>query len=66
MLSKNKVFDNQIIILTTTSKEGRVKDGKIIDKEIIKDGKIIEGIDKIKMANLAKMGTLLPKWGAIY
>jgi hypothetical protein len=43
MLSKNKVFEGQIIILATTSKEG-----------IAKDGKIIEGIDK--MASLAKMG----------
>jgi hypothetical protein len=41
MLSKNKVFDNQIIILATTSKEGRTKDGEIIDKEGIKDCKII-------------------------
>jgi hypothetical protein len=56
MLYKNKIFDSQIIILATTTKEGRAKDGEIIDKEEIKDGKIIEGIDKIKMANLVKMG----------
>jgi hypothetical protein len=56
MLNKNKFFDNQIIILTTTTKEGITKDGEIIDKEGIKDGKIIEGINKIKLANLAKMG----------
>jgi hypothetical protein len=54
MLSKNKVFDNQIIILITTTEEGRTKDGKIINKEGIKDAQIIEGIDKIEMANLAK------------
>jgi hypothetical protein len=36
--------------------EGRAKDGKIIDKEGIKDGKIIKGIDKIEMASLAEMG----------
>jgi hypothetical protein len=37
-----------------TTKEGRAKDGKIIDKEEIKDGKIIEGIDKIEMASYSK------------
>jgi hypothetical protein len=31
------------------------EDGEIIDKDIIKDGKIIKGIDKIKMASLAKV-----------
>jgi hypothetical protein len=54
MLSKNKVFGNKIIILVTTTEEGRTKDGKIINKEEIKDGKIIKGIDKIEMASLAK------------
>ncbi len=57
-LSKNKVFDNQIIILTMIIEEGRAKDGKIIDKEGIKDGKIIEGINKIKMVNPIKMGII--------
>jgi hypothetical protein len=38
-LSKKKVFHNQIIILTTTIEKGRAKDGEIIDKEGIKDGK---------------------------
>jgi hypothetical protein len=32
------------------------KDGETIDKEGIKDGNLIEHIDKIKMANLAEMG----------
>jgi hypothetical protein len=58
ILNKNKVFDNQITILTTTTKERRAKDGEIIDKEGIKDGKIIEGINKIELANLAKMGII--------
>lgn len=56
MLYKNKIFDSQIIILATTTKERRAKDGEIIDKEEIKDGKLIKGIDKIKMASLVKMG----------
>jgi hypothetical protein len=38
-LNKNNFFDND----------------KIISKEGIKDGKIIECIDKIEMASLAKM-----------
>jgi len=38
--------------------EGRAKDGKIINKEGIKDGKIIEGINKIKMVNPIKMGII--------
>jgi hypothetical protein len=38
------------------TKEGRAKDGKITNKEGIKDGKIIEGINKIKIANPIKMG----------
>ncbi len=41
-----------------TTKERRMKDGKIIDKEKIKDGKIIEGINKIEMASLTKMGII--------
>jgi hypothetical protein len=40
------------------TKERRMKDGKIIDKEKIKDGKIIEGINKIEMASLTKMGII--------
>jgi pimeloyl-CoA synthetase len=55
-LSNNKKFNNQIIILVTTTEEGRTKDGKIIDKEGIKDEKIIKGIEKIEMASLAEMG----------
>jgi len=55
-LSKNKVFHNKIIILTTTIKKGRAKYDKIIDKEGFKDGKIIEGINKMEMNNLARMG----------
>ncbi len=54
-LSKNKVFGSQIIILITTTENGRAKDGEIINKEGIKDAQIIEGIDKIEMASLAKM-----------
>jgi hypothetical protein len=38
------------------TEEGKTKDGKITDKEGIKDGKIIEGINKIVMANLTEMG----------
>ncbi len=41
-----------------TIEEGRAKDGKIIDKEEIKDGKIIKGINKIEMVSLAKMGII--------
>ncbi len=37
-------------------KERKAKDYEIIDKEGIKDGKIVEGIDKIAMANLTEMG----------
>ncbi len=33
----------------------RTKDGETIDRDGIKDGKIIKVIDKIEMANLAKM-----------
>jgi hypothetical protein len=40
------------------TEEGRAKDGEIIDKEGIKDGKIIKGIEKIEMANLTKMGLI--------
>jgi hypothetical protein len=38
------------------TKDGKAKDGETIDRDEIKDGKIIEVIDKIKMASLAKMG----------
>jgi hypothetical protein len=38
------------------TKEGRAKDGEIIGKEGIKDGKIIKHIDKIKMPTLVEMG----------
>jgi hypothetical protein len=38
------------------TEERRAKDGKITDKEGIKDGKFIEGINKIMMANLTEMG----------
>jgi hypothetical protein len=37
------------------TKEGRAKDGEITDKERIKDGKIIKGINKIEMTNLTKI-----------
>ncbi len=37
-----------------TTKEGKAKDGEIIDKEEIKDGKTIKGIDKIEMASYSK------------
>lgn len=57
-LNKNKIINNQIIILFTTIEEGKAKDGKIIDKEEIKDGKIIKGVDKIEMASLAEMGII--------
>jgi hypothetical protein len=40
------------------TKERKAKDGEIIDKEGIKDGKIIKGINKIKMANLVEMGII--------
>jgi len=36
--------------------EGRAKDGKTITKDGMKDGKIIEVINMIKMASLVKMG----------
>jgi hypothetical protein len=39
-LSKNKLFNNKIIIYMIT-KEGRAKDGKIIDNNRMKDVKII-------------------------
>jgi hypothetical protein len=35
-----------------TTKKGKVKDGVIIDKKEIKDGKTIKGINKIEMYNL--------------
>jgi hypothetical protein len=38
-----------------TIEERRANNGEIIDKEEIKDGKIIEGINKIEMASLTKM-----------
>jgi len=38
------------------TKDERAKDGNTIDRDEIKDGKIIEVIDKIKMASLAEMG----------
>jgi len=38
------------------AEEQRIRDGEITNKEGIKDGKIIEGIDKIEMANPTKMG----------
>jgi hypothetical protein len=40
------------------TKDGKAKDGETINKDGIKDGKIIKVIDKIKMANLAKMGII--------
>jgi hypothetical protein len=40
------------------TKEQKTKDGEIIDKEGIKDGKIIKDINKIKMANLVEMGII--------
>ncbi len=55
-LSKNKIFGSKIIILIIIIEEGRAKDGEVTDKEAIKDDKIIEGIDKITMANLTEMG----------
>jgi hypothetical protein len=56
-LNKTKVFDNQIIIILAIIIEyGRAKDGKTIDKDEIKDGKIIKVTDKIEMVSLAKMG----------
>jgi hypothetical protein len=38
------------------TKNEKAKDGEIIDKDGMKDGKIIEVIDKINMANLVEMG----------
>jgi hypothetical protein len=38
------------------TKKWRAKDGKITNKEGIKDGNIIESIDKITMANLIEIG----------
>jgi hypothetical protein len=40
------------------TEEGKTKDDEIIDKEGIKDGKIIKGINKIEMVNLAKLGII--------
>jgi hypothetical protein len=39
-------------------KEGKAKDCKITDKEGIKDGKIIKGVDKIEMVSLVEMGII--------
>jgi hypothetical protein len=39
-----------------TTKEGKVKDGEIIDKKEINDGKKIKGINKIMMDNLVDLG----------
>jgi hypothetical protein len=36
--------------------ERKAKDGKTIDMDKIKDGKIFQDIDKIEMANLVEMG----------
>jgi hypothetical protein len=42
MLSKTKVFGNHIIIiLVMITKDGRTKDGETINRDGIKDGKII-------------------------
>jgi hypothetical protein len=38
------------------TKDKKAKDGKTIDRDKIKDGKIIKVIDKIEMASLTKMG----------
>ncbi len=38
-----------------TTKEGKVKDGKKINKKEIKDGKTTEGINKIVMDNLVDL-----------
>jgi hypothetical protein len=38
------------------TKDRRTKDGETIDRDGIKDGKIIKVINKIKMVNLVKMG----------
>jgi hypothetical protein len=54
-LSKNKIIGSYIIILTMTTKEGKVKDGKKINKKEIKDGKTTEGINKIVMDNLVDL-----------
>jgi hypothetical protein len=57
MLSKNEVLGSQIrIILTMITKKGKAKDGETINKDRMKDGKIIKVIDKIKMASLVEMG----------
>ncbi len=42
------------------TKDERTKDGKTIDRDGIKDGKIIKVIDKIKMASIVEKG--IPKW----
>jgi hypothetical protein len=39
-----------------TTKEGKIKDGEVIDKKEIKDGKTIEGINKIMMDNVVNLG----------
>ncbi len=38
------------------TEKGKAKDGKTINKDGMKDGKILEVIDKIKMASLVEMG----------
>ncbi len=38
------------------TKKGKAKDGETINKDRMKDGKIIKVIDKIKMASLVEMG----------
>jgi hypothetical protein len=40
------------------TEERKAKYGKTIDMDKIKDGKIIQDIDKIKMASLAKMAII--------
>jgi hypothetical protein len=38
------------------TKDKKAKDGETVDRDKIKDGKIIKVIDKIEMASLTKMG----------
>jgi hypothetical protein len=38
------------------TKDEKAKDGETIDRDKIKDGKIIDVINKLEMGNLAKMG----------
>jgi hypothetical protein len=38
------------------TKDRKAKDGETINRDEIKDGKIIEVINKIKMVNLVEMG----------